>query len=265
MHDDSESTPLVPDDETHPGDAAHESVLANMAGVVLSPDSVLTGIAEKALHHANWLLPLILYCIVSVASIQVLIVTPNLRQEFRQTIDEVLKPSIDEQITKGSLTPKQADWLRAFVTPGTPEFITAQGIGTVIGSFATLFALALIFWQLGKSAMNYRAPYMKVVELVGMTFVIASIERCATTGLMIINQSIYATPGLGLLVLDAAPQSLSFLILSRFNLFTFWELGFISRGLSILLGRDFPKVLVLVGALWLLWSIVTILPLFSGS
>jgi hypothetical protein len=265
MDDNSEVSPLSPGDESGHGEARQGSVWMNIVAVVVSPDSVLGEIAETSVAHAKWLIPLILYCIVSVASIQVLVVTPNLRHEFRETIDAVLQPSLQEQISKGSLTQGQADWLRAFITPGTPEFLTAQGIGTVVAGVATLFALALIFWQLGKSAMNYRAPFMKVVELVGMTFVIASIERCATTGLMIMSQSIYATPGLGLLVLDSAPQSLSFLILSRFNLFTFWELGFISRGLSILLGRDFPKVLVLVGSLWLLWSVVTLLPLFGSN
>lgn len=251
-----EPMPVTPD---------RDPVWMKMIGVIVSPDPVLTGITEHPVRHAHWLIPLIVYCVVSVASIQALTLTPGLRQEFRETIDEVLQPGLDEQMKKGTLTQDQAEWLHAFITPGTTQFLTAQGIGTIIGSFAALFALAMIFWQLGKSAMSNRAPYMKVVELVGFTFVIAAIERCTTTGLMIATQSIYATPGLGLLVLDSAPESLWFLTLSRFNLFTFWELGFISRGLSILLNRDFPKVLVLVGALWLLWSIVTVLPFFNAA
>ncbi|MDH3252735.1 MAG: hypothetical protein OEM41_08075 [Ignavibacteria bacterium] len=230
---------------------------------VVSPEAVLSHIAETPLAHLRWLVPVLLYIVVSVSSIQVLALSPALNQAFRETIDEVLRPSLDEQIREGALTQNQADWLYKFVSPGTPHFLLAQGTGLVLGAFATLFALAFLFWQLGKSAMSSQAPYMKVVEVVGMTYVIASLERIVTTLLMMGTESIYATPSLGLLAIPSAPQSLSFLLLSRVNLFTLWELGFISRGLSFLLDRDFPKVLVLIIALWLIWSAVTLIPLFN--
>jgi hypothetical protein len=39
------------------------------------------------------------------------------------------------------------------------------------------------------------------------------------------------------------------------NVFTFWTLGVTSIGLSRLFQKDLPKVLVLVFALWILWTL----------
>jgi hypothetical protein len=254
----------VPDEDslTHPGEE-HPSSWEACLHAIVSPDAILSQIAETPPRHLRWLLPVLLYILISLSSVQILTLHPSLSEAFRETIDEVLRPGLDEQIRQGALTQKQADWVYAFVSPGTPQFLIAQGIGLVVGAFATLFGLAFLFWQLGKSAMSGQAPYMKVVEVVGMTYVIASLERIATTLLMIGTESIYATPGLGLLAISSAPQSLLFLVLSRVNLFTLWELGFISRGLAFLFNRDFPKVLVLIVALWLIWSAVTMIPLFN--
>jgi hypothetical protein len=230
---------------------------------IVSPDSVLLQIADTPVRHLRWLLPVILYVLISLSSVQILAQYPTLNDAFRETIRQVLQPGLDEQIREGALTRKQVEWLYTFVTPGTPQFLFAQGLGLVVGAFATLFGLAFLFWQLAKSAMNSHAPYLKVVEVVGMTFVIACLERIVTMMLMIGTESIYATPGLGLLAIDSAPQSFLYFVLSRINFFTLWELGFISRGLAFLFDRDFPKVLVLILALWIIWSVVTMIPLFN--
>jgi membrane associated rhomboid family serine protease len=45
--------------------------------------------------------------------------------------------------------------------------------------------------------------------------------------------------------------------------FTFWELSVLSLGLSSLFQRDFPKVFVLVFAIWILWSAFMLLTGFT--
>jgi hypothetical protein len=47
--------------------------------------------------------------------------------------------------------------------------------------------------------------------------------------------------------------------LSACNVFTFWSLGLVALGLARLFRRDFPKVLVLVLALWALFALLALL------
>ena len=42
------------------------------------------------------------------------------------------------------------------------------------------------------------------------------------------------------------------------DVFTFWTLAIIGVGLSKLFQRDFPKVLVLVVAVWLIWTVAMV-------
>ena len=78
---------------------------------------------------------------------------------------------------------------------------------------------------------------------------------------MLAMDSIYATPSLGIFISNFDIENKGDLALAKINVFTFWNLSVVSVGLSKLFQRDFPKVLVLVFAVWILWSLVT---LFSG-
>ena len=102
-------------------------------------------------------------------------------------------------------------------------------------------------------------PFHKVMEVVGLTFFIATLEQIVTTLLMFGLSSIHATPSLGAFVSNFDVQNKLHMALSKINIFTFWDLAVVSIGLSILFRRDLPKVLVLVFALWLVWSILTVM------
>jgi hypothetical protein len=48
------------------------------------------------------------------------------------------------------------------------------------------------------------------------------------------------------------------MVAAAINIFTFWNLGVVSVGLSRIFQRDFPKVLVLLAALWVIWTLAII-------
>ena len=101
---------------------------------------------------------------------------------------------------------------------------------------------------------------MKVIEVVGLTYIVGTIESITATVLMLVTESIYATPSLALLVLpEFDVENWLHLALSKLNPFTLWILYLTSLGLSLLYMRDFPKVLVLILSLWFLWTLMTLL------
>jgi len=243
----------------------HMPFLTKCVKIVTAPGDVFEEVRDTFPTHSNWLLPVLLYIVVATVSIHLMLGQPSLAEHYRQIVNEDLRPTFDQQVLAGTITQQQAGWILLFVTPGTTHFLVAQGVGTTVGALAALFVLSYIFWQVGKSTMGGGAPYMSVVEVVGLTFSIAVIERIVTTLLMIALDSIFATPTLGLTVLPMGADSMLFVILSRINFFTIWELGVIGKGMAVLNERDFPKVFVLLLALWLLWTIVTLLPLIDFS
>jgi hypothetical protein len=164
-------------------------------------------------------------------------------------------------VNGGNISRNQAEWLFRFATPGTPHFFIAQLGGTTITAFGALFIFAFLFWQIGRSVLGGGVPYMKIVEVVGLTFLVAIVERIATSVLMVMTGSIHATPSPGLFLIDNAEHNHWYAVLSRINVFTFWQLWVISTGMSWIYERDFAKVFVLALSLWFLWSLVSVLQL----
>jgi hypothetical protein len=202
---------------------------------------------------SNWLIPLTLFVLLSTVSAQLLVTSPTLAAQLKDVVLEQL----DAMVESGAITQDQAELQYERFGPGSVLFTIASLGGLLITPSATLFLLALVFWLIGKSTMLASAPYMKVVEIVGLTYLVWSLESAAGTILMLVTDSIYATPSLALLVLPEFDTGNIFHIaLARVNFFTFWILYLTSTGLSVLFQRDFPKVLVLILALWFLWTLV---------
>jgi hypothetical protein len=130
--------------------------------------------------------------------------------------------------------------------------------GAVVGPFITLFLVSLVYWLLGKGVMKAVVPYWKVAEVVGLAFFITVLDTVVTTILMFGLDQIFAVPSLSLLIPDFSIENKFHLLAASMNIFTFWNLGVIGIGLSRIFQRDFPKVLVLVVALWLLWTLTMV-------
>jgi hypothetical protein len=128
-------------------------------------------------------------------------------------------------------------------------------VTAILGPVFSLFLGGLFFWLLGKTVMKATSPYMKVVEVVGLTFFITTLESVVTLILTIGMGSMFASPSLALFISDFSVENKMHALAASVNVFTFWTLGVTSIGLSRLFQRDLPKVLVLVFALWILWTV----------
>lgn len=226
-----------------------------IVNIFASPGELFENVRQTGPTSSNWVLPWLIFVIVAIATGQLVVNNPSLADQLATTIRQALDKSVQE----GSMKQEQADQAFAFTRPGSTWFTLIQVASSVFGSLVVLFILGLLYWLIGKSAMNATAPFLKVVEVVGLTFFIGTLEQIVTTMLMFTLDSIHATPGPGIFVTDFDINNKLHVALSKVNIFTFWTLGVVSVGLSRLFQRDFPKVLVLVVTLWVLWSFVTLL------
>lgn len=231
-----------------------------LINIYAAPGELFDNVRLTGKTPSNWAIPLILFILIAIGLSQLVLNNPSLNDQLSTMISK----RFEESIAKQNMTPEQVEQARkaydSFARPGSMWFTVSQIGGIAIMTPIALFAISLIYWLIGKTAMSAQAPYGKVVEVIGLTFFIGIAEQVVTTLLMVVLDNIHATPGAALAVLaQFNPEDKLHLALAKLNVFTFWDLSVVSIGLSRLFQRDLPKVLVLVFALWILWSVATVL------
>ena len=220
-----------------------------------APGELFENVRLTGKTTSNWLLPMLLFIVIAASLSQLMLTNPSLVDQM----STLMRKGIDDAVAKGSMTAEQAEKAAEFMHPDSMIFRIQQIVGVALVTPIALFLLSLVYWLLGKWAMSANAPYMKVVEVAGLTFFISILETIVTTLLAYGTDSLFAGPNLALLVSNYDLQNKLHMALSKVNVFTIWDLTVVSIGLSKLFQRHLPKVLVLVFALWILWSVLTVL------
>jgi len=226
-----------------------------LVNIFASPGELFENVRDTGKTNSNWVIPSIIFIVVTVVLSQLLLTNPELTSQ----IGAMTRKAFDKAVQDGKLTQDLADQQYERFGPGSIFFTISTFAGPVVFTFVRLFVVALIYWLLGKSVMKAQAPYMKVVEVVGLTMLIGTLEVLVSNIMVFATTSITASPSLGFFVSDFDLENKVHVALSKVNVFTFWELIVTSIGLSKLFRRDLPKVLVLVFVLWLLFTAVTVL------
>ncbi len=227
-----------------------------LTNIFASPGELFENVRQTGPTTSNWLIPLIIFIIVVILTNQLVVHNASLADQM----GAMIKKGFTEQVQAGKMTQEQADQtFENYARPGSTMSTIFTVGGIVIVTPIVVLLAALVYWLLGKSAMHATAPYVKVLEVVGLVLFIDALENIVTTVLMLAMDSIHATPSAGMFVSNFDVANKLHLFLSKINIFTFWSLGVTSLGLSKLFQRDFPKVLVLVFALWILWTVGTVM------
>ena len=226
-----------------------------MINIFAAPGELFEDVRLTPPTISNWLVPMLLFIVVAFLMAQVMFMNPSILSQMT----DLVTSSIDKMVAEGRLTPEQAEQAINMSKPGSGMFMIQQVVGILILTPVVLFLLSLIYWLLGKWGMKATAPFMKVVEVVGLTFFISIAESIVTTILMFVMDSITATPSLGAFVSSFDYENKLHMALAKINIFTFWDLTVVSIGLSRLFQRHLPKVLVIVFALWVVWTVFAVM------
>ena len=232
-------------------------ITQKLIGIITAPAVVYGDISETGRTPSNWLVPLGLIILISIATLQVQMANPVLVTRMEELYGPKIHYGVEQAVTEGKFTREEADTMYALLRPGSPVFNILQSSALAIWQSAALFALGLLYWLVGKSAMGGSVAYMKVVEVVGLALVIDTLDLVVRTILAVATGSLFVTLGPSLFVANLNPENRYHLFLSTMNAFTFWKLWVLGVGLSALYQRDLPKVLVLIAAIWVLWTILS--------
>ena len=231
------------------------SLPARLLGVITNPAGVYDDVAATPRTPSNWIAPWILLVIATAVLTQLLIQNAD----FAAQLMSVMREQVDLLVNDGAVPREDADRQLALLQPGMPLFTVLSIAGPALWGLGMVFALSLLYWLIGRSAMHAFAPYMKVVEVVGLASLISVIELCVSTGLILATGTLTITPTAAALFPSMAQDSLLYALLLKANPFSVWLVIVTSIGLARLFARDVPKVIVLILSLWILWTVAMLM------
>jgi len=231
------------------------SLPARLLGVITNPAGVYDDVAATPRTPSNWIAPWILLVIATAVLTQLLIQNAD----FAAQLMSVMREQVDLLVNDGAVPREDADRQLALLQPGMPLFTVLSIAGPALWGLGMVFALSLLYWLIGRSAMHAFAPYMKVVEVVGLASLISVIELCVSTGLILATGTLTITPTAAALFPSVAQDSLLYALLLKANPFSAWLVIVTSIGLARLFARDVPKVIVLILSLWILWTVAMLM------
>jgi hypothetical protein len=231
------------------------SLPARLLGVITNPAAVYDDVSATPRTPSNWVAPWILLVIATAVLTQLLIQNA----EFAAQLMSVMREQVDLLVNDGAVPREDADRQLALLQPGMPLFTVLSIAGPAFWGLGMVFALSLLYWLIGRSAMRAFAPYMKVVEVVGLASLIGVIELCVSTGLILATGTLTITPTAAALFPSVAQDSLLYALLLKANPFSVWLVIVTSVGLARLFARDVPKVIVLILSLWILWTVAMLI------
>jgi hypothetical protein len=239
--------------------AAPMSFTDKLVNIIASPGVAYENVRDTPVTHSTWLIPTLILVVVGTILGYVIMSNPSLSSQFKQMATEQMEKQFNKAIEQGRMTAEQAEQARSQAESfSSTGMLVSRIVGGIVGPFIVLFAWSLVYWLLGKGVMKAVVPYWKVVEVVGLAFIITVMESIVTTILAIGLDRIFASPGLGLLISNFSMDNKWHMLAAAVNVFTFWNLAVVGVGLSKLFQKDYPKVLVLIFAIWAIWTIVMI-------
>src|ERR1035441_5772361 len=227
--------PVPPTLEPQPAGppAPGTSLAGRLLNILAAPGDVFGEIKTTPPRVANWLVPAVLFMVLSWLSAGLIFSQPAIRQQ----ISELSTKAIDRQVEKGKLSSTQAEQARAAAEKfGSVGYEIGAVFAPVFAAFASPFFGGLILWLVGSFALKGPFPYLKAVEVAGLSNMILALNVIVKTLLILITGNLFASTSVALAVKDFDPQSSVHSLLAMMDVMVLWLLTVRSIGLARLSG-----------------------------
>jgi hypothetical protein len=223
------------------------SLAGRLFNVFATPGDVFQDVKTARASAANWVAPAVILIVVSWAAAVLIFSQDSIMHQFSEIVDQ----GIQKQVQSGRVTEQQAEQGRAVGEKWAVIIAKiSSGIIPVLAGFGTPFVWGLFLWLVGAKVLKGDFPYMKAVEVIGLGNMIGVLETIVKTLLIVGLGSLYASPGLNLLVKDFDPQNTVHALLAIVNVMTIWVLIVRAIGLARLSGSSFAKAALWVFGIW---------------
>jgi hypothetical protein len=229
------------------------SLAGRLANVFVAPGEVFEELKTSPPRAANWLVPVLLACLVGVVYCVTIFSTESLAQQMHEMRVKALQQKIDAGKMPREQGQQAIEALDRFMTPTLMSILGSFSAAVI--SFAALFVSALIVWLIGKLAFKAEFTYLKAMEVCGLASMIGVLGVVVQTLLVLGFGKLTVSPGPALLIQDFDPKNLWHQMASMLSLITFWQVGVGAAGLAKLGGISWAKA---AGWLYGLWAAVVL-------
>jgi hypothetical protein len=219
------------------------SLPARLLNVFAVPGDVFAEVKTTEVIHANWLTPAVLLVVVGWLGAFLIFSQPAILQQLNEVTDKAMQ----KQIEKGKMSKEQAEQMRKFAGLGPKIGAVAA---PVFVAFVTPFWWGLIVWLVGAKLFKGSFPFMKAVEVAGLSNTISVLEAVVKTLLMLGLGNVFASPTPAMFLKEFDPQNWVHSLLTLANPMTLWFLAVVAIGLARMSGVSFAKAAVFVVGIW---------------
>jgi len=234
------------------------SIAGRLLNVFAAPGDVFEEMKSRAPSTANWLVPLLLGCLVGVAYSFAVFSQESILRSMREAQEKAMQQRVDS----GKMTKQQADQALSvseqFMGPKIMRLFGS--IGAVVANCVMLLLVALTLWLLGRWAFKQRFAFLKAMEVAGLAGTINILGGIVAMLLAVVMGNMAMTPGPVLLVHEFDPANKLHAFLAQLNVFMLWYLALLSLGLAKLCRVPFGKAAIWLFGIWAAWVAVIVLP-----
>jgi hypothetical protein len=223
------------------------SLAARLLNVFAIPGDVFEEVKTSPGNMGNWLVSTALLVVAMCLSAWAVYTQPAVKQKMR----EQMWKSVQVQVDKGVLPKDRAETYVTAVEKVAPYFAVAVAI---IFSLVQPFWWGLILWLIGAKVLKGNFPFMKAVEVAGLSNSILVLQFVVWALLAIGLSNPHASTSLALLAKDQDPKDPMYKLLNVVNFMDFWVLGVRSVGLARLAGVQFLRAMGWIFAIWVIIS-----------
>jgi len=228
------------------------SFMERAVDIFSSPGKVYGEIAAMPAQTSSWVIPYILTLLIAVISNIAIFSNPSLQSQAL----EPQKEAIQERLQSGKMTQEQANQAEEMITSGGTMMMVIGIVGAVVVMSIMVFAGALVFWLAAKLILKSSATYKKMLEVYGLPMLIGVLGGIVTLLMMHLFNTIYASPGGGLIVMDHFNRKDTMhMILAQLNIFSIWQMAVFGVGISKISGKSTGTGVGLTLGAWGLWVV----------
>jgi Yip1 domain len=243
------------------------SLAGRLINIFAAPDDVFDEVKTNPLSTANWLVPVLVGCLVGIVYVFVAFSQESVIRSVHEMQEARVRKQFEKQVQAGKMSREQADRaadqaLQAMEQFTGPTMMKVFGsFGAVGGSFLYLFVASLVIWLLGAKLFKRGFPYMKAVEAVGLAGMINVLGGIVAMLLVATLGNMAMTPGPVLLVREYDYANPIHRLLSQINVVMLWYLAVLALGLAKLGDVSYGKA-----AAWLfgIWGSLVLLSTLPG-
>ncbi|MFH1050272.1 MAG: Yip1 family protein [bacterium] len=242
-------------------------------GVITSPVITMESVSKHPPKAANWLIPIIIFIIISGLASFLYYSNPALKAEMENKSMEAIEKSYQEQVDKGKLTQQEADEQKEKIMSqmqmGGSFQLIFQVIGVAIYTFLAFFLVNGLFFLFIKYLMKGDGGFNGTLTAYGLSYYILILQTIVTIILSLAFDKFYIGFSLANFF-DVEWMTFPGFLLRKADPFLIWFYAVLGISYAKMFNSDnIRKYLILTYSVWILGNLIlyylsTVSQIFSG-